>query len=127
MTVLGIGLDLVDIDRVARLWDRHGERAARRLLTTDEMRYCGAQTAPVRHVAARLAAKEAGFKALAGNALARRICWRDLEVVRGADGPPALRFHGHAAARSRELGVGQVLLTLTHTERTAAAVVVLIG
>lgn len=127
MTVLGLGLDLVDVARVERLWERHAERAARRLLTTEERRYCAGKAAPARHVAARLAAKEAAFKALAGNALARRIWWLELEVVRAAGEPPRLEFHGRAAERCRELGVRRALLTLTHTDRTAGAVVVLLG
>ena len=125
--VIAVGLDLVDIDRVARLWTRHGERAARRLLTEEEWRYGAGCAEPTRHVAARLAAKEAAFKALAGSMLARAIGWRELEVTRDDMCGPALRFSGRAAERARELGVTRALLTLTHTDRTAAAVVLLVA
>jgi len=125
--VIAVGLDLVEIDRVAKLWRRHGERAARRLLTDAEWHYCAEQADPARHVAARLAAKEAAFKALAGSASARRIAWRELEVTRDPSCGPALRFSGRAAERARELGVARALLSLTHTDRTAAAVVVLVA
>jgi len=127
MAVIAIGLDLVEVDRVTRLWTRHGERAARRLLTDAEWRYCAAQAEPDVHVAARLAAKEAAFKALAGSALARHIGWLEIEVVREPGCAPALRFSGRAAERAGELGVARALLTLTHTHRTAAAVVVLVA
>ena len=125
--VLAVGLDLVEIDRVATLWARHGERAARRLLTDEEWRYCAGQAEPARHVAARLAAKEAAFKALAGSSSARRITWRELEVTRDESCGPAMHFSGRAAERARELGVTRTLLSLTHTDRTAAAVVVLVA
>lgn len=125
--IVAVGLDLVEIDRVARLWARHGERAAGRLLTAQEWRYCAEQSEPARHVAARLAAKEAAFKALSGSASARHITWRELEVTRDESCAPALQLSGRAAERARELGVTRALLSLTHTDRTAAAVVVLVA
>ena len=78
---------------------------------------------PAPSLAARLAAKEAAFKALAGSEEARRIGWRDLEVERESDGRPRLILHGRAEARAAELGVRRIHLTLTHTHATAAAVV----
>lgn len=125
--VVGLGLDLVDIARVAALLDRHPARGRRRLFTAGEIAYCDARAAPARHFAARFAAKEAAYKALAGTAEARLISWQDLEVVRADGGAPALVLHGRAAARGRELGVVRVLLTLTHAEGVAGAVVVLEG
>ena len=124
--VVGLGMDLVDIARIAALLDRHPVRGRRRLFTAGEIAYCDARAEPARHFAARFAAKEAGYKALAGTAAARLISWHDLEVVRG-DGAPALLLHGPAAARAAELGVRRVLLTLTHADAVAGAVVVLDG
>lgn len=122
--IAGIGIDLVDIARVDRLVGSKGERALRRLFTAEEIAYAVARPLPAQHLAARLAAKEAAFKALAGNALARGIGWREIEVVRG-DGHPTLVFHGRAAERAAELGVTTVWVTLTHSATTAAAMVVL--
>lgn len=122
--IAGVGIDLVDIARVDRLLNAKGERALRRLFTADEVAYALARPLPAQHLAARLAAKEAAFKALAGNALARGIGWREIEVVRG-DERPSLCLHGRAAERAAELGVTVIWVTLTHSATTAGAMVVL--
>jgi holo-[acyl-carrier protein] synthase len=122
--IIGIGMDLVEIDRIVAMLAR-GERALERLFAPREAAYIRSRPFPAQHAAARLAAKEAAFKALAGNALARRIGWRDIEVVTGWDGAPTLEFHGAAAERADELGVTRRHLTLTHSRTTAAAMVVL--
>jgi phosphopantetheine--protein transferase-like protein len=77
------------------------------------------------HLAARLAAKEAAFKALSGSDEARLIGWREVEVVPRDGHGPTLVFRGRAEARALQLGVRQVWLSLTHTDATAAAMVVL--
>jgi holo-[acyl-carrier protein] synthase len=122
--IAGIGFDLVDIARVDRLLDAKGERALRRLFTASEVDYALSRPLPAQHLAARLAAKEAAFKALAGNSLARGIGWREIEVVR-RDERPTLAFHGRAAERIAELGVTNVWVSLTHSGTTAGAMVVL--
>ena len=122
--IVGVGIDLVDIARVTKLLDAKGDRALRRLFTSDEVSYALSRPLPALHFAARLAAKEAAFKALAGNDLARRIGWKEIEVVRGQP-RPTLAFHGRAADRSAELGITTVWVTLTHTATTAGAMVVL--
>ena len=122
--IVGVGIDLVDIARVDRLLDAKGERALRRLFTSAEVDYALSRPLPAQHLAARLAAKEAAFKALSGNDLARGIGWKEIEVVRG-DSRPALTFHGRAADRAAELGITTIWVTLTHTAKTAGAVVVL--
>lgn len=123
--IVGLGMDLVDIARVAAMLDRHPARARRRLFTPGEIAHCDRRAEPARHFAARFAAKEAAYKALAGTAEARLISWQDIEVVSASDGRPLLRFHGRAAARARELGVTQALVSLTHADAMAGAVVVL--
>lgn len=123
--IIGIGIDLVEIGRVSRLVDAKGERALRRLFTDREIAYCSARGLPASSFAARVAAKEAAFKALAGNGLARGIGWREMEVTNGPDGRPALVLHGRAAERAAELRVERVWLTLSHTSTAAAACVIL--
>jgi holo-[acyl-carrier protein] synthase len=119
-------MDLADIDRIARLLARHPERARRRLFTEGERSYCDRRAQPARHFAARFAAKEAAYKALAGSAEARHIHWLEIEVANSPlDGRPMLLLHGGAAKRAAELGVGTVHITLTHSDEVAAAVVVL--
>ena len=124
--IRGVGIDLVDIARVDRLLDDKGERALRRLFTADEVIYALARPLPGQHLAARLAAKEAAFKALSGNQLARGIGWKEIEVIRGDHGP-TLALHGRAAERAAELGVTSIWVSLTHSATTAGAVVVLEG
>ena len=124
--IVGLGVDLVEIARVRRLMESRGERAMARLFTDGERAYAHYRVDPAPHLAARIAAKEAAFKALAGNALARSIGWRDIEVVM-TDGRPSLMLHGHAARRAAELGVARSFVSLTHSEGTAGAVVVLEG
>ena len=122
--IAGIGIDLVDVQRVRRLIDRKGERALQRLFTDGERAYADTHPEPARQLAARVAAKEAAFKALAGNALARSIGWRELEVVARANRSPLLLLHGRALDRAAELGVVRIHLSITHTDLTAAAFVV---
>lgn len=123
--IVGMGIDLVDIDRIRAVLERHGGRARARLFTPGELAYADRRQDPARHLAARFAAKEAAYKALAGSPSARAIGWRDIEVVSDLDGRPGLRLHGLAAARARELGVVAAWLTMTHADRMAAATVVL--
>lgn len=122
--IVGIGIDLVEVERMRHLIERKGERALFRLFTEGERAYADTHPEPVRHLAARVAAKEAAFKALAGNDLARAIGWRELEVVSRVEHAPVLLLHGRASARASELGVYRVHLSITHTETTAAAFVI---
>lgn len=123
--IVGVGLDLVDIPRVAELLASKGARAEARLFTAGELAYARARAEPARHLAARFAAKEAAFKALAGSDAARGIGWHDIEVANEWDGRPRLVLHGRAAERAAALGVVRTHLTLTHADQVAGAVVVL--
>lgn len=123
--ILGLGIDLVEIARVERIIGERGQRALARLFTEAEVAYARQRARPAMHLAARIAAKEAAFKALAGSADARLISWREVEVVARPGGPPTLVFHGRADFRAREIGVQHVHVSLTHTGQTAGAVVVL--
>ena len=123
--IVGLGMDLVDIPRIERLLADQGDRAVRRLFTDAEAAYAMARAQPARHFAARFAAKEAAFKALAGTTEARLVGWLDIEVAPEWDGRPMLVLHGRAAERAAELGVTRSHLTLTHSDDVAGAVVVL--
>jgi holo-[acyl-carrier protein] synthase len=123
--IVGLGVDLVEIERVRRLIDSRGDRAMARLFTEGERAYAAYRVDPSRHFAARIAAKEAAFKALAGNDLARGIGWREIEVFARPDGGPLLRLHGRAERRAAELGVTRILVSISHTDAMAVAVVVL--
>jgi len=122
--IVGLGIDAVDIERIERMFADKGERMRARLFTADEIAYLATKAFPAQHIAVRLAAKEAAYKALAGNDLARGIGWRDIEVVSRPDGSPELRLHGRAAERLTEVGGTGVHVSLTHSAATAVAVVI---
>ena len=111
---MGVGLDLLEIDRMERALARR-PRLAERLFTAAEREYAAGKARPAQHLAARFCAKEAVAKALELEAWR----WRDVEV--GPRG--ALALHGNVAARAHERG-GEVRVSLTHTRTTAGAVAV---
>lgn len=127
MNAMGVGVDLVDIERVEQLMRRHGERAIRRLLTERERTYCMSMPRPAQHIAVRLAAKEAAYKALQRAGEARAVGWRDSEIVLNGDGSPTLQFHGRAKVAAARLNATEALVSLTHSAQSAAAVVILVG
>jgi len=125
--IVGVGLDLVDVARVKRLIASKETRALERLFTAGEVTYAMGRQEPYVHLAARIAAKEAAYKALSGSPGARGIGWREMEVVSVDGGLPSLVLHGAAEIRCAELRVRRVWLTLSHSQMTAGAVVVLEG
>jgi holo-[acyl-carrier protein] synthase len=127
MTPVGMGIDVVDVARVARMLARSGERTLARVLTADERAYCETQAGPARHVAARIAAKEAAFKAFQAAGARGLLAWREVEVQREPHGEPTLAFHGRAAQQVRELGVARALVSLSHSDAQAVAVVMLMS
>lgn len=123
---LGIGIDLVDIVRAEEMLARFGDRALRRLLTVDEQAYVTSMARPAIYVAARIAAKEAAFKALQSLPDADGVSWQHLEVTRGPGGRPGMRLHGPAAQLAARHGPLTIHLSLTHSELSAGAVAVLL-
>ena len=113
--IIGVGIDVVDVERFTAALARTPSLAAR-LFTDDE------QTLGAASLAARFAAKEALAKALGAPVGLR---WRDAEVHRGADGRPHLSMHGTVAARASELGAKRNHLSMSHDAGIASAVVVL--
>ncbi len=124
--ILGLGLDLVEVERVRAAVERQGEAFIDRVLTPDEAAYCRFQAEPSIHIAARFAAKEAFSKAI-GTGIGEGAGWKDIEVVRRDSGKPELLLHGKALESAESMGVIGMHLSITHTRLTAAAVVVLEG
>ena len=122
--VVGLGLDLVEVDRLGAAIARHGERFLRRVFTEGERVYCEAKSEPAVFYAARFAAKEAVAKAF-GTGIGADIGWLDIEVVRNSAGAPAVLLAGKGAELAALRGVDRVLLSMTHTSGLAAASVVL--
>jgi holo-[acyl-carrier protein] synthase len=123
--VLGVGVDLVDVVRFARIAERHGEDFAERILTPAELSACAAARRPYEHQAVRFAAREAVLKAL-GTGLAEGMAWRDIEVRPGtAPGVFSLSLAGGVGAAASALGVRRIHLAVSTTRGLAAAAVIL--
>ncbi|WP_317891061.1 holo-ACP synthase [Edaphobacter bradus] len=121
--VLGLGSDLIEINRIAESMERFGDRFLHRVFTEEEIAYCQRKKKhAAESFAARFAAKEAGAKAL-GTGISRGIGWREIEVRRESGERPTLHLSGRAAARAAAMGVRHIQLTLTHGRDVAMAVV----
>jgi holo-[acyl-carrier protein] synthase len=125
MAILGVGVDLVDVRRFETVSKRRGDALARRLFTRAERAVCRGRPRCAEHMAGRFAAKEAFLKAL-GTGYAKRIRWTDVEVS-GLGRRVELRLHGQAKALCAERKVRRTHLSITHTDRHAAAFVILEG
>ena len=122
--LIGTGVDLIEIERIAHSIERYGDRFLRRIYTENEIAYCSRKRDSAESFAARFAAKEAGAKAL-GTGISHGVSWLQIEVVREPGGRPGLLFHGSAAQRAARLGATNAVLSLTHTASLAMASVVL--
>jgi holo-[acyl-carrier protein] synthase len=124
--IIGIGVDVVEIDRFRNIMERLKDRFIFRVFTTGEQQFCHSHRDPVPHYAARFAAKEALFKAL-GTGWARGVTWLDVEVQRERQDAPAMILHGEAQKLSASRGTQRVHLSLSHSEHWAVATVILEG
>jgi holo-[acyl-carrier protein] synthase len=122
--IVGTGIDIAEVPRIAESIARFGERFLRRIYTESEIRYCESKANRVERYAARFAAKEAGMKAL-GTGWNHGVRWRDVEVTRQPGGRPTIVFHGKAAEFATRLGAVHVALSISHTAVQAIAQVIL--
>ena len=123
MEIMGLGVDLVEIDRVRDLFDRYGDAFRRRCFTDHEWEYAGRFSDPSARLAARFAGKEAVMKSLGTGW--RRLRWADIEIT-GAGRPRAI-LTGRAAVRAEMLGVTEVLVTITHARDQAVVMAIAVG
>lgn len=121
--VIGIGTDIIEIDRIQRSVGRYGEAFLRRVFTPGEIAYCQARKNSAESFAARFAAKEAGAKAL-GTGISRGVNWREFEVRRAPGQRPELHLSGRASEIAAALGIRRLALSLTHSRTEAMAVVI---
>ena len=124
--ILGTGIDITEVPRVAESISRFGTRFLQRVYTEGEIRYCESKANRVERYAARFAAKEAAMKAL-GTGWSRGIRWRDIEVYRQPGSRPTIRFHGKASEFAARMGVTNIALSLSHTAEQAIASVIMEG
>ncbi len=122
--LVGLGIDLAELDRIAASLERFGDRFLDKVLTPAELDGLPPAGSRIPYVAARFAAKEAALKAL-GTGMAEGITLKDIEVERLASGQPLLRLHGRALERAEAMGARYFHLSLTHSRSTAGAVVIL--
>lgn len=121
--IVGLGLDIAEVDRIGAAIERHGAPFLERLFTPREVAYCQQHKNRFERYAARFAAKEAAMKAL-GTGWRHGIRWRDIEVTNNADGKPTLHLEGVAAEFAARLGVKTISLSLTHSGNFALAQVI---
>jgi len=119
MENLAVGVDIIEIDRVAQAVKRWGQRFLERIYTPDETAYCQGRA---ERLAARFAAKEAVMKALGTGT--HGVAWREVEVVRLRSGAPTIVLHGRALQRAQALGIHSLAVSLSHSRSYAVASVV---
>src|SRR5947209_16082960 len=124
MSVVGVGVDLVETARIDRSLGKFGERFLHRVFTAGEIEYCQSMKFPARHFAARFAAKEAVSKAF-GTGIGKAMGWRDIDVHRRASGQPFVLLEGGAKQLAADRGIANVWITLTHSDQHAIAMIVL--
>jgi holo-[acyl-carrier protein] synthase len=122
--IVGIGTDLMEIERIEASLARFGERFLSRVFTPGEIAYCQRKKNAAESFAARFAAKEAAAKAL-GTGISQGVGWLEIEVTREPGGRPLIQLAGRAAARAEALGITRISLSITHSRATALAVVVM--
>ncbi|CCO24530.1 holo-[acyl-carrier-protein] synthase [Maridesulfovibrio hydrothermalis] len=121
--IIGLGIDITELDRIERSLEKFGERFMEKILTEKEMKLIPEKN-PVPFLAARFAAKEAAVKAL-GTGFAEGVTFQCIEILRLESGAPQLNFLGKALERSRLIEVDSIHISITHGRDNAAAVVVL--
>ena len=117
MEILGLGVDICEIERMERALGRH-PAMRERVFTAEERAYCDAKARPAESYAGRFAAREAVIKALGGY---RGKRWQDISVTRAPSGAPSVRLEGNAKARADALGISDVLITFSHERTNAVA------
>jgi holo-[acyl-carrier protein] synthase len=123
MQIVGIGTDIIECERIGRMLTQHGERFTSHVFTEEEFQYCSGKKIAEQHFAGRWAAKEAVLKAL-GTGWAAGIIWTDVEVVIQPGGKPTIRLHRGAAQKAAELGIAEILISISHCKSYATATAV---
>jgi len=124
--IVGLGVDITEVERVRGAIERQGERLLKRVYTEKERSYCEKFKNKYERYAGRFAAKEATMKAL-GTGWSRGVRWVDIEVVREMSGKPTLELRGEAKKIAGKLGVKHIAVTITHTASQALAQVIFEG
>src|SRR4051812_40356172 len=122
--IIGVGIDIIEVERIRASHERFGERFLKRILRPEEIAYCFSHAQPAPFLAARFSAKEAVSKAF-GTGIGAQLGWQDIEVCRKESGQPYVVLHGRGQSLLGIRGGRLVHLSLSHTTSYAAAVAVL--
>ncbi len=123
--LIGLGADVIEVERIRGVMDRQGERFLSRVFTDEEREYCSRMAQPHKHLAARFAAKEAVSKCFT-TGIGAELGWKSVSVYHGPRNQPLVRLDEKGQALLREAGATDVILTLSHTDSVAMAVAALI-
>jgi holo-[acyl-carrier protein] synthase len=124
--ILGTGIDIIEVARVASSYEKFGEKFVNRILLPEEIAYCLTHKHPAPFIAVRFAAKEAVSKAF-GTGIGAALGWRDMEICKKESGEPFVVLHGKGRELFAARGAKQLLVSLSHTENYAAATAILEG
>ena len=122
--ILGTGIDIIEVTRIAASYEKFGERFVNRILLPDEIAYCRSHKDPAPFLAARFAAKEAISKAF-GTGIGAQLGWQDMEIRRKESGEPYVVLHGKGEQLFATRNAKRLLISLSHTANYAAAMATL--
>ena len=126
MRIIGTGIDIIECDRIKEMIGQHGASFLKRVYTPTEIRYCQDRRREAEHFAGRWAAKEAILKAL-GTGWRKGISWRDVEIRNEPGGKPVVALRGGAREVVEQLGITEVLVSISHCRTHATAYAIAVG
>lgn len=124
--IVGLGTDIVEVDRIARMMADHGDHFLTRVFTAGEIAHCQGRREAAQNYAGRWAAKEAVMKAL-GTGFTKDVGWTDIEVVTESSGKPTIALSGPASGVAERMGIAQILISISHTKSYATATAIAVG
>ncbi len=123
--IIGSGIDIIQVERIKKAVEKHGDSFLRKVFTGKEIEYANSKRFAYQHLAARFATKEAVLKAFGGG-WSRTMPWKDVEVVNEASGKPNIILHGAAKKVYNKKKVGKILISMSHTKDHAVANAILV-
>lgn len=124
--IVGLGTDIIEVERIAKMIQEHGDHFLKRVFTAGEITHCCDRKHSAPHYAGRWAAKEAVMKVL-GTGFTKEVGWTDIEVVTQPDGKPTIVLHGSTHDAANRLGIVNVLVSISHTQNYATATAIGLG
>lgn len=126
MNIIGIGTDIIEVSRIGKMIEKHGDVFLQRVYTANEIAYCSPRKAAHQHFAGRWAAKEAVLKTL-GTGWAKGIQWTDIELLNRMGGKPDIHLANAAAEVASNLGIREIQISISHCHKFAVAFATALG